>query len=537
MTKKRFLICAIAIALLHIGLVLFFGTEKEGFHEDEYYTYWSVVSEDIEPKNFSWHSGDELKSRFYVKEGQQFSYDLVVRNQAEDVHPPLYYLALHTFMSLFVNSFYKWFGILLNLLFSLVTYVCILFVFHQIGKHTLHHRELLALIAGLVYAIAPSTISSVMLTRMYAMSTMWTALYTALFLLLIQNSQCSKRKFLLLLLGGAAICYSSFLTHYFALLVPFFLTVAYCLFTLFRRKAIIRMLIYGVSMLVAILLAVCTFPACLSHIFGGYRGKGAIQGLLTPSLESTVIFVGYMNDYIFAKLLMPCIIVFLFFSVTGIVIAVREKKPETNTYLYQMTAIGISCLLSFLILTKTALIVGEASCRYFYPVIALLHPFMAYTVASVVLQLKEKLVTQNILPQGKVKTDTILSILLCLILAIPSLCGYYKGNVSFLYEDDAEKKAFSEEYSEYPVIMVYGASNSYRSWYVDNQLWPFKNVFYVDYEYMQEIDDEQLSTADKIVVFMDAPAEALQKLVDDNPNLKGYTLVRHDSFHFIYLLE
>lgn len=538
MTKKRFLIWAVVIAFIHIGLVIFFGTQKEGFHEDEYYTYWSVASEQIEPTNFAWNTGDGLKSRFYIREGQQFSYDLVVRNQAEDVHPPLYYLTLHTFMSFFVNSFYKWFGIILNLLFTLITYACIVFIFHQIGKGIIQHREQLALLAGLIYAIAPSTISSAMLTRMYAMFTMWTALYTALFILLIRNSQCSRRKFGLLVLSGAAICYCCFLTHYFALLVPFCLTGAYCLYTLLKRKGIIRMLVYGSSMLVAILLAVYTYPACISHIFSGYRGKGAIQGLLTTSLESTVIFIGYMNDYIFAKLLLPCVIVFLIFAVIGLVMNVREKNTsEPGMYIYQMVMLGITCIVSFLVLSRTALIVGEASCRYIYPVIGLILPYMAYTVASVVLQLKDKLTEKNIIPQSKKITDIVLAGVLLVVLISPSLCGYYQGNVSFLYEEDAEKKAFSEEYSEYPVIMVYGASNSYKSWYVDNQLWPFENVFYVNYEHMQEINDERLATADKIVVYMDAPAESLQKLIDDNPNLEGYTLVRHDPFHFVYLLE
>lgn len=540
MTKKNFLIWAIIIAFVHIGLVVFFGTQKEGFHEDEYYTYWSVSSEhSLNPSNFLWCTGDGLQSRFYVKEGQQFSFDMVVQNQAEDVHPPLYYLALHIFMSFFTNSFYKWFGIILNLLFSLITYAGILFIFYRIGRGIDQQRELLTLLAGLVYAIAPSTISSVMLARMYAMSTMWTVLYTVLFVLLIQNHQCDKRNFTLMTISGAVLCYCSFLTHYFALLVPFFLTAAYCLYTLVKRKGIVRMLIYGGSMLVAILLAVCTYPACISHIFSGYRGKGAIQGLLAGSLfESTSIFVGYMNDYIFAKLLLPCVSVFLIFAVLGIVMAIREKEKQgLGVYVFQMVSLGITCLVSFYLLTRTALIAGEASCRYFYPVIALVLPYMAYTVASVVLKLKDKLIEKNIIPQSKKITDIILAGVLLVVLISPSLCGYYQKNVSFLYEDDAEKKAFSEEYSECPVIMVYGASNSYRSWYVDNQLWPFKNVFYVNYEYMQDINDERLATADKIVVYMDAPEESLQKLIDDNPNLDGYTLVRHDPFHFVYLLE
>lgn len=259
---------------------------------------------------------------------------------------------------------------------------------------------------------------------------------------------------------------------------------------------------------------------------------------MTTSLESTVIFIGYMNDYIFARLLLPCVIIFLIFAAIGIVMAVRHKKaPGLGMYIYQMVMLGITCCASFLVLSRTALIVGEASCRYIYPVIALILPYMAYTVASVVLQLKDKLVAQNILPQSRKITDIIFAGVFLVVLISPLLCGYYQENVSFLYEDDAEKKAFSEEYSEYPVIMVYGASNSYRSWYVDNQLWPFENVFYVNYEYMQEINDERLATADKIVVYMDAPAESLQKLIDDNPNLDGYKLVRHDPFHFVYLLE
>ena len=110
MTKKQFIIGAILIALLHIGLVICFGMQKQGFHEDEYYTYWSVSSnsESLVPSNMSWHSGQELQSRFFVRAGERFSFDRVIQNQAEDVHPPLYYLALHVFMSLFANHFYKW---------------------------------------------------------------------------------------------------------------------------------------------------------------------------------------------------------------------------------------------------------------------------------------------------------------------------------------------------------------------------------------------------------------------------------------------
>jgi len=287
MTKKQFIIGALLIALLHIGLVICFGIQKQGFHEDEYYTYWSVSSnsESLVPSNMSWHSGQELQSRFFVRAGERFSFDRVIQNQAEDVHPPLYYLALHVFMSLFANHFYKWFGILLNLLFSLITYVGILLVFLQIQGENARYRRELSLFAGFIYSILPSVISAVMLTRMYAMSTMWTAAYTLVFVLLFRYQDCGKKQFAGLVLSGAFICYCAFLTHYYALFVPFFLTVFYVLYTLIRRKGIVRMLVYGICMLVAISQAVLTYPACLSHIFGGYRGRDAISGFFAGTLE------------------------------------------------------------------------------------------------------------------------------------------------------------------------------------------------------------------------------------------------------------
>ena len=308
MTKKQFIIGALLIALLHIGLVICFGIQKQGFHEDEYYTYWSVSSnsESLVPSNMSWHSGQELQSRFFVRAGERFSFDRVIQNQAEDVHPPLYYLALHVFMSLFANHFYKWFGILLNLLFSLITYTGILAIFLQIQGENARYRRELALFTGFIYSILPSVISAVMLTRMYAMSTMWTAAYTLVFVLLFRYQDCGKKQFAGLVLSGAFICYCAFLTHYYALFVPFFLTVFYVLYTLIRRKGIVRMLVYGICMLVAISQAVLTYPACLSHIFGGYRGRDAISGFFAGTLfDRTAPFVGWINSSVFCGLDVP----------------------------------------------------------------------------------------------------------------------------------------------------------------------------------------------------------------------------------------
>lgn len=541
MTKRRFVIIAVIIAVMHIGLVLFFGAKKEGFHEDEYYSYWSVsvTPNQMQPVNFAWNSGYGLQSRFFVKEDQRFNYGMVVQNQAEDVHPPLYYLALHTLMSLAPNSFYKWFGIMLNLLFSLVSYGCIVALFYYMSEKIIKKRESAALLAGFIYAVAPSTISAVMLTRMYAMSTMWSAIYTLIFVLVMKSRQWSKRQFGFLLAAGAFVCYCAFLTHYFALLIPFFLTAAYSLYALFCRKGILRMLIWGVGCVAAVALGVLSFPACLQHIFGGYRGTGAIQGLIGGGLPDRItIFNDYMQTWIFSGTMYPCLIIFGLMLTVLLVLVIRKNGwKNVHNFVCRMVAIFSALLLSYIILCGGSLIVGAASCRYFYPVTALLFPYMAYTVWCAFSVLGDSIKPIHDFCESHSMVNGAAAFCIMAVILIPVAFGYGKKNVLFLYEEDEEKVAFSQEYSEYPLIMVYSSSHPYRSWYVDNQLWPFEQIFYMMYDKKDELDDDRLREAEKIVVYMDAPEDLLDLLIEDNPHLSTYTLVRHDPFHYVYLLE
>ena len=72
---------------------------------------------------------------------------------------------------------------------------------------------------------------------------------------------------------------------------------------------------------------------------------------------------------------------------------------------------------------------------------------------------------------------------------------------------------------------------------MDNQLWPFEQVFYLRYDQREALADETLREAEKIVVYMDAPEDLLERLIADNPHLSTYTCVRQDRFYYVYLLE
>ena len=534
MTKKRFYLGIIIIAILHIALCLFFGSKKAGFHEDEYYTYWSVSCEDVTPANFTWHTGHELQQRFLVQPGEQFSYDMVVKNQAADVHPPLYYMVLHTFMSLFAGRFYKWSGILLNLGFSLITLLGVVAVFYHLAG-----RQGLALLCGLTYALSPSAISGVMLTRMYAMSTMWTVLYALVFVLLMKELECGKKRFALLTVCGATICYATFLTHYFSLLVPFFLTLFYCIYVCIRRKGFVRMLVYGCSMVAAIGLGILSYPVSLQHIFADYRGEGAIEGLLGASWQVVSMFGGYINNRVFAGMMVPCLIVF---AVALVYLILKRVQ------VYKLITLTITCGLSFLFLCQVALRVGEDACRYFYPVMALIIPLMAYVIVMAVCTLAGQIYCKDVVQSDdksnvcRVKTakewvQCGFDVLLVCVVLLPYILGLSTGKVAFLYQDDAAKVAFSQEHKEYPLIMVYSQDKRYRAWYVDNQLWPYDKILYMEYQYKDLLDDKTLSEAEKIVVYMDAPVDLLDTLIANNPKLSKYTLIRHDPYFYVYLVE
>lgn len=89
----------------------------------------------------------------------------------------------------------------------------------------------------------------------------------------------------------------------------FFLTLAYCISALFRRKGILRMFLYGLTMCAAIGAAVWLFPASLEHIFHGYRGEAALSVLVNGSFwEMCGIFLPVLNENVFAGMMWPLLL-------------------------------------------------------------------------------------------------------------------------------------------------------------------------------------------------------------------------------------
>ena len=120
-TPKQWLYFLTLVMMLQLIAASYFCMRKQGFHYDEYYSYYSSnVTYGLAPTDREWKNAEEIRSEFMVLPGQGFRYGMVKLMQTYDVHPPLYYFLLHTVCSFFPGIFSKWFGLGLNLLFFII---------------------------------------------------------------------------------------------------------------------------------------------------------------------------------------------------------------------------------------------------------------------------------------------------------------------------------------------------------------------------------------------------------------------------------
>ena len=102
--KRNWYLILGMLLLVQLIAIFYFGSKKAGFHYDEYYSYYSSnVSIGLVPTDREWKPGSEIADEFRVLPGQRFQYGTVTRMQTYDVHPPFYYLLLHTVQQMVRN--------------------------------------------------------------------------------------------------------------------------------------------------------------------------------------------------------------------------------------------------------------------------------------------------------------------------------------------------------------------------------------------------------------------------------------------------
>ena len=283
MKKHRIIIAIAALCIMQIVLMGRFGVKKAGYFEDEIYSFMLADCPDtflIFRDGFmeNWQSGSEYRNAMMVRAGETaFHYEIPWENQKNDVLPPLYYFLIHTISSLFPGSYSKWFGIIPNMFFCILTSILLYFL----GRRLLRH-EALAAAAAFSWGLGVGCMTTAVYIRMYAMLTMLSVLFVLLSMRFYEAVRFQKTKwthFAALFL----VTWTGILTHYYFLILCFFLCGCILILLLIARKWRTAFF-YACTELGALSASVAFFPGMLRHFFQSYRGDQAFSSFTSKGL-------------------------------------------------------------------------------------------------------------------------------------------------------------------------------------------------------------------------------------------------------------
>lgn len=550
--KERRLFWLFGILLvLQVIAALCFCMKKTGFHYDEYYSYYSSnVTMGLVPTDREWKPGSEIYNEFAVLPGEQFDFGTVVRMQTYDVHPPFYYLLLHGVCSLTPGIFSKWSGLALNLFFFIGSWMLLaLLAWRMAGAGReegeqeeaadRRFRQLAVLGIILLFGFNPAVYSGIMLVRMYMLLGFWVLAATWLHVRSLQERKRGWRFFVPL----AAVVYLGFLTHYYFAVYLFFLAAAMEFYLLFEKaehktwgQKWKDCILYAAVVIGSLVAAVLSYPACLGHIFRGYRGTEAMGAFFDPgnTWGRLNFFVGLLNEYAFGGLLFVLILVLAVLAITAWALqrlkrsalqsesGIRGQKPseisKPSADAAKEQAVGFweryrilwipaaASLGYFAVVTKTALLTAEEANRYQIPIYGML----LLLAVILFLMLVRKAGGKKCFARKGI-CGAVLAFLI--FLTCGQIHGLLDGKVLFLYEEDAENIAFARQNADEPIIYFYNPALMWMIWDDSLELMQYDQIYFVNLADTSALEAEWLAQEDRVLVYAartDTSAAALE---------------------------
>ncbi|MBQ7840778.1 MAG: hypothetical protein IJ390_09895 [Lachnospiraceae bacterium] len=511
--RKVYLIFII-ILMLQVIAAFCFCMKKTGFHYDEYYSYYSSnVTYGLVPTNREWKSGEEIRNEFQVLPGEGFNFETVVRMQTYDVHPPFYYILLHAVCSLTPGNFSKWSALGLNLVLFVFSWVVLALLTWKItaacvcsgASEKEKWAKLPAVVTGavcLLYGFNPAVLSGVMMARMYTLLGFFVLAVTLLHVqALINRRRCWKFYAAMML-----TVYLGFLTHYYYAVYMFFLAAAMECYLLFEkaeqkswRQKWKDCISYGAAVVGAMAAAVISYPACLGHIFRGYRGTEALGEFF--NVENTAgrvqFFSGLLNEYVFGSMLPFLLLVIVLLGITAWSLKRVKKTAGAQQTFWERDRVlwitGTAVTGYFLVVAKTALLNAEEAIRYPLPVFGLL--LMFAVIAAALLLLK-------CFPGLSMKWNGLILTGIFAVLLFGEGRGLLEDRVLFLYEEDAGNIAFAQENHDVPVMHFYNGNLTWMIWDESLELMQYDEIYFVNKADLSPISEEKLAAADRIFVYV-----------------------------------
>lgn len=537
---------------------VYFCRQKQGFHEDEFYTYYSTArTNGLIIEDGAWMERENYFNEFVVLEGQGFQYGLVRQVQSWDVHPPVYYWIFHTVCSFFPGQFSKWFGLGINL----AAFGLSLFLLRILALKVTGRNEELSFLVCFFYGFTPAVMSSVVFIRMYALLTVFVYLCAILHMSVVvrdreqalqtveknqksaDGSHAPRLPFVKFLLPLMAVTYLGFLTQYYYFIFLFFMGAAFCLYLLRRDRNLWNCVRYGGSQAFVFVLAYLTYPSWPGQMFRGQRGAQATSNFFEVSntLSRLSFFWKLMDEYVFGNLLLPLLVLLL---AAAVFMVWKRKLRVCWTGKAAWILLFFAVAGYFLAVSKTALLLGNTSVRYQTPVygMAALLLFGAVWGATGQFCMRRSGVAGKDRAEksiGYERQKAVLPAVLIMLCMLPNLIALFSGRVVFLYPEAAERLSFAREKAarNTPAVCLYDAGQSWCVWDCADEFFEYERIYFASQNDTAPISDEAVAESEALVVYLSSTAEKqeqIQRILNSCPNLKGYELQYREKYCDVY---
>ena len=526
-----FKIMLIITIVLQLAVALCFCMQKQGFHYDENYSYYSSnVTYGLNPPDGDWLSGSTIAEEFCITPGMGFNFPLVAQMQSFDVHPPVYYFLLNIICSLSSGIFSKWQGLSLNLIFFVISELLIIAIANKVGNK----NKAITWFSLALFGFSPAIISGITFIRMYMLLTSECMALILLHMNMLTDikNRSSLSRFVKYLIQIAVTVYIGFLTHYYFAVFAFFVAAFTTLYLFFSKNTRKTSYIYAITVIAGLLSAVLSYPASLRHIFRGYRGTEAMGAFFDMNnlSDRMGLFVGLIDDYVLNRTFYILLLIILL-AYVQVRFMNKRVSPNLCFGLSFITAVGY-----FAIVMKTALMNYEEAVRYEMPIYGLL-------IILIVVSLYSLIINTSPVTEGDSRDGQVQRLLVGVILAITLVMqfkGLYDGKVLFLYPEEKSEKEFATEHKDDVIIYVYDNDNKWKMWDNAHELEQYNRIYCIEMNHEGGIDNRELLEAKHAYAYVmryDAGKQLIHRFITDNPNLHTAVLIEERGFADIYELR
>lgn len=564
--KKRIGIKAaiVLLLLLQLAVLFYYGSRKAGFHEDEFYSYYSTnKTAGLFVNDRQWQEQDSYRNDFVVLPGERFRYGVVAQMQSWDVHPPLYYFILHTVCSLFPGVFSKWLGIAVNVIAFIPCFLLLWYLVNttmrlkKSGNETIGWDEtkqdrkmavFFSFAVCLFWGFGAAVISGVMFIRMYQWLTLFILLCACLHVRAIQRKDFGLR----FLAPLGITVYLGFLTQYYYIIFHIFMGAGFC-FLLLKNRKIKELFTYALACAAGLGAAIFSYPASMAHIFRGYRGTEAVSefGNAGNTAGRLRFFIGLFDDYVMNRTLS---IWLLAICIVWLTVVYRKKRKavllkteenavkegqkikKTQEKWGREQAVGLllfTCMGYFFTISKTALLLGETSNRYQLPVYGILIFLLLYFLLTPVIRLAEE-------GQKKENIFAAAGIIVIAVLLATDVAALLGNRVFFLYEEENAVMDYVKENKDIPVVVFYNEASPDNVWRLSDELMEFPGIYLAAQGNEELITDKIITESDSLLVYVadhDDKEKCLENLLTGSKKLSGYEIVAEKGLWTLYRLE